>query len=779
MKTKFFHKLQCLILAAVMVLGLFPGLAHAAEPELPIDAAHFPDPVFLNYVLQRIDRDNSKTLSQEEIQATKKIVLYNCGLNDATGIEYFTALEFFSCASNNLTKLDVSKNLELQELIATQNKITYLDVRNNKKLTVLQMGENNLLALEAGDVSRFTSLIVYSQNSYPVTGRSVRAADLPAPLDMNKVRISSGGNLDRENGVFTFYPDTTKMTYIYDLGQKGQYVACFLETSTQPTNPPDPTDPVEPAGIPIDKKHFPDDTFRSFVLSMYDKNSTQNLEEFESSRVKIMNVSARNIKDLTGIEYFTQLEKLYCYDNQLTKLDLSKNRALKKLTAFGNQLTSIDVSANKALEELDMDGNPLTEINLSQNPALTRLTLAKTKLTKLDVSKNGNLEQLSCYNSQLTKLDISKNRALKKLTAFGNQLTSIDVSANKALEELDVSDNPLTKIDVSRNPALTTLVLFKTKLTKLDVSKNVNLEKLFCYDNGLTELDVTNNTKLVTINCVNNHLTSLDLSHNPLLQTVMAGNHHYKVNTRKVKVSEFPGHFDPSKVKFTIGGTFVDGVFEFKEGSNNIIYGYDVGCGLEEPTPFNLDYCSEEAPVENPFVDVQEGKYYYKPVLWAVKNNITKGTDKTHFSPNQTCTRGQIVTFLWNAANRPEPKNTNNPFVDVSPKNYYYKAVLWAVENNITKGTDKTHFSPHQTCTRGQVAAFLWSAHGRKTPVNMNNPFVDVSPKNYYYKAVLWAVENNITKGTDKTHFSPNQTCTRGQIAAFLWSAAGRPPVGA
>ena len=171
----------------------------------------------------------------------------------------------------------------------------------------------------------------------------------------------------------------------------------------------------------------------------------------------------------------------------------------------------------------------------------------------------------------------------------------------------------------------------------------------------------------------------------------------------------------------------------------------------------------------NPFTDVQEKDYYYEPVLWAVANSITAGTSKTTFSPDNPCTRAQVVTFLWRAAGSPEPTQTNNPFTDVPAGQYYYKAVLWAVEEGITAGTSKTTFSPDESCTRAQVVTFLWRAAGEPTPQKNDNPFNDVPQGQYYYNAVLWAVEEGITAGTSKTTFSPDEPCTRGQIVTFIY----------
>ena len=168
------------------------------------------------------------------------------------------------------------------------------------------------------------------------------------------------------------------------------------------------------------------------------------------------------------------------------------------------------------------------------------------------------------------------------------------------------------------------------------------------------------------------------------------------------------------------------------------------------------------------FKDVDEKAYYAAAVEWAVAKNITKGTAADTFAPNDTCTRGQVVTFLWRAAGEPKPSGAKNPFTDVKEGSYYYEAVLWAVEQGITTGTSATTFSPNEGCTRGQVATFLWR-YENKPASAAKNPFEDVKQGAYYYEAVLWAVEADVTKGTSATTFAPNDTCTRGQIVTFLY----------
>ena len=174
------------------------------------------------------------------------------------------------------------------------------------------------------------------------------------------------------------------------------------------------------------------------------------------------------------------------------------------------------------------------------------------------------------------------------------------------------------------------------------------------------------------------------------------------------------------------------------------------------------------------FDDVQDpGKFYYEPVYWAYFHDpqITTGTSDTMFSPNNICTRGQVVTFLWRAMGEPEPTQTTHSFTDVKETAYYYKAMLWAVENEITTGTTATTFSPNKNATRGQVVTFLWRAMGEPEPTQTTHNFTDVKEGAYYYTAMLWAVENGVASGTSATAFSPNKDATRGHVVTFLYRA--------
>ena len=173
----------------------------------------------------------------------------------------------------------------------------------------------------------------------------------------------------------------------------------------------------------------------------------------------------------------------------------------------------------------------------------------------------------------------------------------------------------------------------------------------------------------------------------------------------------------------------------------------------------------------NPFTDVPYGAYYEAPVLWALTNGITTGASATSFNPGSDCLRAQVVTFLHRAEGNPAPASTKNPFTDVTPSDYFYAPVLWAVEKGITNGVSKTEFGARNVCSRAAVVTFLWRAAGSPAPKSTHNPFSDVPADSFYEDAVLWAVENGITTGTSATKFSPTKSCNRAQVVTFLYRA--------
>ena len=183
-----------------------------------------------------------------------------------------------------------------------------------------------------------------------------------------------------------------------------------------------------------------------------------------------------------------------------------------------------------------------------------------------------------------------------------------------------------------------------------------------------------------------------------------------------------------------------------------------------------LDACPGKAFRDMP----AGGTWAHDPIDWAVSNNITNGTSKTTFSPDRSCTRGQIVTFLWRASGCPKAENVENPFADVAESDYYYDAVLWAVSKGITSGTSETKFSPDHICTRAQVVTFIWRTAEKPEPGDPWKVYEDVPEGMFYSDAVTWAVSHGITAGVSDTRFAPDSGCTRAQVVTFLFRYCGR-----
>lgn len=206
---------------------------------------------------------------------------------------------------------------------------------------------------------------------------------------------------------------------------------------------------------------------------------------------------------------------------------------------------------------------------------------------------------------------------------------------------------------------------------------------------------------------------------------------------------------------------------------DSIIYFY-VPSDATVPNPFGSSTTptTPTTPSDPDFSDVAANAYYADAVTWAVEKNITSGTTTTTFSPDATCTTAQILTFLWRASGSPEPTSTTNPFSDVKTSDYFYKAALWAKENNIlpTMDSNSMAFNGNNPCTRGMAVLYIWRASGSRNAETPSN-FTDVADTTLYAPAVDWAVEAGVTGGTSATTFSPDATCTRAQIVTFLYRA--------
>ncbi|MDE6762859.1 MAG: hypothetical protein K2J73_04185 [Oscillospiraceae bacterium] len=350
--------------------------------------------------------------------------------------------------------------------------------------------------------------------------------------------------------------------------------------------------------IAIDETNFPDENFRNYISETFDTDNNGSLSDEEIANVNTIYVYKKNIADLTGIAFFTDLEALMCSNNNLTSLNVSKNTALMVLECNNNQLTELDLSQNTVLTNLECYGNQLTKLDLSKNTALIKLSCNHNNLTSLDVSQSTKLESLFCYENELTSLNVS-NTELKFLSCYENELTSLNVS-NTELEVLYCSNNKLTSLDVSQITTLTDLECNFNQLTSLNVSStalesldcsnnkltslNVSstaLEFLYCSNNELTSLDVSQIPTLAYLVCDSNQLTSLDLSKNNALEYISCKNNTHTVLTCVLDPATLPAGFDLSKTSnWTNNVEITDDNKIFYLGTGDVTYTYDLGNSL-------------------------------------------------------------------------------------------------------------------------------------------------------------------------------------------------------
>lgn len=561
--------------------------------------------------------------------------------------------------------------------------------------------------------------------------------------------------------------------------------------------------------VPLDAAHFPDANFLE-CLKPYDKDGDGILSSVEISWIYSLMCGGKNIASLEGIQYLKSLMYLSCRNNQLTSLDVSQNTRLKSIICFDNQLTSLDVSKNTALEELACSNNQIAQLDVKVNTNLKKISCGRNKLSSLDVRENTNLTQLYCEHNQLATLSINPDTPLAEVDCSGNRLTELNVRSFPNLTKLICGTNQLNTLDVSKNPELIKLSCYRNSLTSLDLSHNTKLTILECFSNPLTKLNLSHLPDLKTLKCWQCALTSLDLSNNPNLTEFSCQSNKRTIGNNPLDLTLLPG-FDMSKASDWINGELDGNLLTFGN-SQSVYYTYD--CGNNHTVRFKISYDpngeilkpidptpteptpTEPAPTEPTpteptpteptpteptptepdkpaikFIDVPDNIWYTAPVYWAVENGVTAGTSDTTFSPNRYCTRDQAVTFLWRAAGKPEPTNTNNPFTDVKVDSWYGKAVLWAVENGITEGTSPTTFRPSKVCTRSQIVTFLYRANGCPD-VDTSKSFLDVPVGCWYEAPVCWAVKQGITQGTGNGLFSPGHSCTRAQIVTFLYRDA-------
>lgn len=423
------------------------------------------------------------------------------------------ALRRLQCYKNQLTSLDVSQNPQLTMLYCHENQLTALDISANPLLTDILCNGNRLTTLDASNNAKLTYLCVMG-NQIQGEGMDVLVNSLPY--------VPNGTFLVMD--LAEFYPEDNVCTaaQVAVAREKGWKALAYVKDGDHYNYVDyDGSDAASP--VAIDEAHFPDEYFRWYVGQYIDTDGDGMLSTIEASAVKKIFEGSyyTSTSDLTGIEYFTELESLNLYQTQVKSLDLSKNTALKFLVCNQDTyLESLDISQNVALEVLNVSNTKLTSLDVSHLKNLKELYCNGLKLSTLDISNNPLLEVFDCGGNELTSLDVSNNLSLNTLRCGSNHLTSLDVSALSDLVVLDFSYNQFTSIDLSNNLHMVTLICNGVRLGVLDVSMFSKLRTLSCSLCGLTNLDVSHNPKLENLTCDYNPLSKLDVSKNLELTTL-------------------------------------------------------------------------------------------------------------------------------------------------------------------------------------------------------------------------------------------------------------------
>lgn len=716
-----------------------------------VDTFNFPDKNFRD-VVKTFDTDDNNILSDTEIAAVKEIDCKGRAITNLKGIEYFTALEYLYCSKNELTALDLRQNTELKELNCSTNLLTALDLSQNPNLTRVICSENALTALNLSSNSKLTDLNASGNiREITLTGNTFDLSSLTG-FDASRMSGLTGGKVS--GSTLTVDGNAAVVTYSYDLGYTGtelddaeKDVIFTLAIAGRGTD------------IDINKTNFPDKDFRELLLDKeanIDRNQDGKLSTWEIALVQDIDVYDMEIADLTGIEYFTELKYLDCAGNHLTSLDLSRNTKLAELDAENNTYTitpvndrfylaslpaGFDVAKTSHWQGGTVSGNILTidsdvdEVTYDYDCGKDFTTTFTLKIpAQYTVTAHGlyggvmGITPGEDYTARYT-VGAQVGLQIGKRDGFTLQGLTLEGISEEQLQWQAKDAESTTRGISFEMPAHNVTV---TVNWKANGSSGGGGSSAPGYD---VSADKTENGAIV--------VSPQSASKGDSVTITAAPDKGYKLSG--IKVIDQNGR----EVKLTDKGS---GKYTFTMPAGKVT--------------IKADFIAQT--VDSVFADVSADAYYYEAVKWAADKRITGGIGDSLFAPNQSCTRAQIVTFLWRAAGSPEPKSTNHPFADVSSSSYYEKAVLWAVENGITEGTSDTTFASGTICTRAQGAALLYRAAGSPV-VSGSAAFTDVADSAYYADAVKWATEQGITKGISSSLFGPDATCTRAQIVTFLY----------
>ncbi len=517
----------------------------------------------------------------------------------------------------------------------------------------------------------------------------------------------------------------------------------------------------EYASVAVNEANFPDPVFRSVISSSFDSDRNGVLDSRELLVARNIWCDKMGVKSLKGMELLPELRGLYCMNNQIESIDISKNQQLTGVWCSGNPLTSIDLTQNPGLEWLYCSDCKLTELDVTKNPKMSYLECNTNSIKELDLSNNPELEHLTCGSCQLKELDVSHNPKLTHLDAFRNKLKTLDLSNNLKLKRLNIWDNENFRVEISHLSGLQYFNCANTGISFLDVSNNHELQKLECSYNSIKNLDLSNNPKLVVLNCQNNQLQKLDLSNNPMIRHLWAA------------INAFPS--------LDIGGNpylqkvYKEGAFSReRKGSSLWVKEWLLTYGGDDSTGGDSEYIiwvNDDVKIEQKATPKNLVEERYSPLDKGVKES-------------DLLTREMVVQTLYNLAGKPDVTGLKTRFNDVEAGAWYEDALLWGEEKVICVGypyTSADAFGVGKWVTRQDVAYMLmryseWAGYDRAIDFGRSDDYLDYFDIDYdHWEAVCWAATWHIIEGKgepgsqkSEQRFDPYGRVTRKDLTTFI-----------
>ena len=546
-------------------------------------------------------------------------------------------------------------------------------------------------------------------------------------------------------------------TTCYDDADTEEYKPGFEDYTFAPGE--EPTDFSDISPVKINSTNFPDANFRAIISSStYDKDRNGTLSAEEIGTTINIHCESSNIKSIKGVEYFVNLQGLWCRDNQISSMNISALTDLRGLWCSENNFTSIDMSHNPELYWVYCYDCKLTSLDVTKNPKMAFIECNTNPIPSLDLSKCPELEHLMCGSCNLTSLDVSNNPKLGHLDAFRNHLKSLNVSNNPKLKRLDIWDNAgLGSVDVSACSGLQTYNCAHNDVTSLDVSHNPELMKLICSYNDITSLNLSNNPKLVYLDCACNDITSLDLSHNPALHFLQAFTNPFTT-------------LDIGYCQFLIK-TYNEGVMrsEYKVCKG---HSWTIDFGGDDSTGGDTKYflCFDDAAT------LITTPKYVDPLR--IPGHIPPEASSTDL-----ITREALVQTLYEMAGSPAVSGTSR-FKDVVAGEWYEAAMIWGESKAICVGypyVSSDTFGIGQWVEREDLMYMLMRyseavGYLRAIDFGRADDFMDYFDVDFYcWEAVTWAATWNIMVGKgdpnapkEQRRIDPHGYATKEEVTTMI-----------